>query len=297
MRLRKLLNYKQGMIGYQLTLYKRVLAQKTFFSGFSPIFSNFLFFLVLLGELCFPEAVFGADIKNWRMHFQDAVTPVMETITHFHSILMLILFGVVAVVLILLLFVIIRFNRKTNPIPSKTMHHTLLEIVWTLVPLVIVMAIVIPSIELIYFEDKAHDPALTIKATGHQWYWTYSYPESKIEFDSRLIPDGDIDPSKGQKRLLSVDNAIYIPVNTVVRILTTSEDVIHSWAMPAFGVKKDSIPGKLNETWIKVTKEGIYHGQCSELCGMQHGFMPIEVRVVSKEVYQKWLDEAKKKFS
>ena len=254
--------------------------------------------LLSLLVILFP-AMLLADGKavDWQMGFQEPVTPVMETINNFHNMLMWTITGIVAVVTLLLGYVIIRYNSKANPKPSNTTHNTFIEIVWTLVPVIILMVIGIPSIKLIYYSDKVEDPEMTIKAVGHQWYWSYQYPKEGLEFESRMIPDKEIDKSKGQVRLLSVDEAIYLPVDTTVRILTTSEDVLHSWAVPSFGVKKDSIPGKLNETWVKVTKEGTYYGQCSELCGMQHGFMPIEVRVVSKEKYKEWLEEAKKKYS
>lgn len=238
-----------------------------------------------------------ANAEPWQVGFQEAVTPIMETVHQFHNLLLIIMSGVVLTVFLLLLYVIFRYNARANPVPSNTTHNTLIEIVWTAIPLIILMVIGIPSIKLIYYSDTVEEPEMTIKAIGHQWYWSYSYPKEDIEFDSRMIPDKDIDLSKNQMRLLSVDEPIYIPVDTTVRILTTSEDVLHSFAVPSFGVKRDSVPGKLNEMWVKVNKEGTYYGQCSELCGMQHGFMPIEVRVVSKEAYAQWLKQAKEKYS
>lgn len=235
--------------------------------------------------------------KSWQMGFQEAATPVMETITRFHNFLLMFMVAVVAVVLGLLIYVVLRYNAKVNPVPSKTTHHPFLEIIWTVVPVIILLIIGVPSIKLIYFSKEVKDPEITLKAVGHQWYWSYEFPKEGIEFESRLIPDEDINTAQGQVRLLSVDNPVYLPVNTVVRVLTTSQDVLHSWAVPSFGVKKDSVPGKLNETWVKVTKEGTFYGQCSELCGMNHGFMPIEIHVVSREAYEKWLREMKEKHS
>lgn len=255
---------------------------------------NFLAFLL---SILVPTSLFADKAVNWQMGFQEAVTPVMETIASFHYVLVYIMAGIVVVVMALMIYVMCRFNAKANPIPSTTTHNTFIEILWTLVPVIILMVIGIPSIKLIYFSHEVKEPELTIKAIGHQWYWSYQFPKEDVEFESRIIPDAEIDPSKGQVRLLSVDKPLYLPVNTTIRILTTSEDVLHSWALPAFGVKKDSVPGKLNETWVRVSKEGVYHGQCSELCGMQHGFMPIEIHVVSKEKYDEWMKSHKEKQS
>jgi cytochrome c oxidase subunit 2 len=182
-----------------------------------------------------------------------------------------------------------RYRASRNPEPSKVTHHTLLEIIWTLIPVLVLIVIGIPSIKLLYFADKVEKADMTIVAVGHQWYWTYEYPDEEVEFESYMIKDEDIKP--GQYRLLSVDNPVYIPVGATVKVLVKSEDVIHSFAIPAFGMKLDAVPGRTNETWFRVDKEGRYYGQCSELCGKDHGYMPIEINVVSKENYQGWLKQ------
>lgn len=240
------------------------------------------------------EALAGP--KPWEMDLQPAVTPVMTDIEDFHRLLLYIITAICIFVLVLLLWILIRYNRRANPVPSKMTHHTLLEIAWTLVPVIILVFIAIPSFRLLYFEMDIPKPDLTVKAIGKQWFWTYAYPASKIQFDSLMLSDADA-AKVGEPRLLGVDNPIVVPVNKVVQIETTGADVIHSWAVPAFGVKMDAIPGRLNHTWFKATKEGTYYGECSELCGARHAFMPIEVKVVSEPDFQKWLAGAKQKFA
>lgn len=231
----------------------------------------------------------------WQMTFQEAVTPVAQQIHHLHTMLVYLISGIALVVLLLLIYVVIRFRAKKNPIPSKTTHNAFIEIIWTLIPAGILLGMAFPSFKLLYFMDRTHNPEMTLKVTGHQWYWSYEYPESKIAFDSYMIQDADLKP--GQNRLLEVDHEIVVPINTNIRVLLTSADVLHSWAMPALGIKQDTIPGRLRETWMRILKEGIYHGQCSELCGVNHAFMPIKIRAVSKEDYEQWLLQAKQKFS
>jgi cytochrome c oxidase subunit 2 len=234
----------------------------------------------------------------WEFGFQAADSPVMAHVRQLHSMLLIIIFGIVLLVLGLLAFIIFRFSARRNPVASKTAHHTVLEIVWTAVPIMILIVIAIPSIKLLYYENKAVDPELTLKVTGHQWYWTYTYPtDGGFSFDSLPIPDSDIDPAKGQVRLLSVDNPVVLPIGTNVQVLTASEDVIHSWAVPSLGVKKDAVPGRVNETWLRIDKEGTYYGQCSELCGVNHYFMPIEIHAVSKAAFAQWVAQAKQKFA
>jgi cytochrome c oxidase subunit 2 len=190
-----------------------------------------------------------------------------------------------------------RYNRRTNPVPSKITHNTLLEVVWTVVPVAILVAIAIPSFRLLYFEDTIPKADLTIKAIGKQWYWTYEYPDQgNFTFDALMLAD-DKAKAAGEPRLLAADNHVVVPVNKVVRVLTTGADVIHSWTVPAFGVKIDAVPGRINETWFKANREGIFYGQCSELCGARHAFMPIAVEVVSEARFNQWLDEARKKFA
>jgi len=213
----------------------------------------------------------------------------MEQMVSFHNELLWIITAISLFVLVLLLICIFRFNERANPVPSKTTHNTLLEVIWTAVPVLILVTIAVPSYRLLYFVDRISDADMTLKVTGNQWYWSYEYPDSNVTFDATPIPDDKIDASKGQHRLLEVDNPVVLPIDTSVRVLVTGADVIHSWAVPAFGVKSDTVPGRTNETWIRATKLGRFYGQCSELCGVDHSFMPIVVDVVSKEDYQKWL--------
>lgn len=223
----------------------------------------------------------------WQMGFQEAATPVMERITQLHHTLLIIITCIAIFVGGLLLFVIFRFNAKRNPVPSKRSHHTVLEIIWTLIPVAILGFIAVPSLKLLYFMDRTEDAELTLKAIGHQWYWEYEYPDQKVVFNSNMLTADKLQP--GQIRLLDVDNPIVLPVETNVRILVTSADVLHSWAVPSFGIKMDAVPGHLRETWVRINKPGVYYGQCSELCGQGHGFMSIAVQAVSKEEFKKWL--------
>jgi len=191
--------------------------------------------------------------------------------------------------------VIVRFNARANPTPSRTTHNTLLEVAWTVIPVVILVVIAIPSFRILFVQLNTPPADLTVKATGKQWYWSYGYPDSKFEFDSLMLKENERKPD--QPRLLAVDNEMVVPVNKVVRVQTTGADVIHSWAIPSFGVKIDAIPGRLNETWFKATKVGMYYGQCSELCGKDHAYMPIAVRVVSDQEFTAWVEDAKKKYA
>jgi cytochrome c oxidase subunit 2 len=231
----------------------------------------------------------------WQLGFQQAATPVMENIEWFHDRLLWLIVAITLFVLALLVVVIVRFNARTNPTPSRTTHNTLIEVIWTLVPVIILVTIAVPSFKLLFLQLSIPEADLTVKATGKQWYWSYAYPDAKIEFDSLMLKDNERKPD--QPRLLAVDNALVVPVNKTVRVQVIGSDVIHAFAVPSFGVKIDAIPGRLNETWFKATREGIYYGQCSELCGRDHAFMPIEVRVVSDKDYAAWLDEAKKKYA
>jgi len=229
--------------------------------------------------------------QEWEMQLQRAATPVMENIIWFHNFLLWLITAIVLFVLVLLLIVIFKFNKKANPVASKTTHHTLIEVVWTIVPVLILVGISVPSFRLLFHQLDIPKSDLTIKATGKQWYWTYTYPDNgKFEFDSLMATDK-------QPRLLAVDNELVVPVNKVVRVQVIGADVIHSFAVPAFGIKIDAIPGRLNETWFKAEQTGMFYGQCSELCGKDHAYMPIAVRVVSDDEFQKWVAEAQKKFA
>ena len=227
----------------------------------------------------------------WEVTLQQAASPVMENIISFHNLLLVIITVITLLVLALLIMVVVKFNARANPVPSRTTHNTLIEVAWTLIPVLILVAIAVPSFRLLFLQLDIPKADLTIKATGKQWYWSYAYPDNgKFEFDSLLARDK-------QPRLLGVDNEMVVPVNKVIRIQTTGADVIHSFAVPSFGIKIDSIPGRLNETWFKATKTGMFYGQCSELCGKDHAFMPIAVRVVNDQEFASWVEAAKKKFA
>lgn len=233
-----------------------------------------------------------SKMLEWPHKFQDAATPSMEHITSFHNMMLWIISAIVVFVTGLLLYVMVRFNAKSNPQPSTTTHNVMLEVLWTVVPVVILIVIAVPSFKLLFFEARNPEPDMTIKVTGHQWNWEYDYPDyGGINFTANMIPNKDIDSSKGQVRLLSTDTPVVIPVDTNIVFNVTATDVIHSFAVPAFGIKVDAVPGRLNTTWARVTKTGTYYGQCSELCGKGHGFMPIEIKVVSKDEFNAWVKE------
>jgi cytochrome c oxidase subunit II len=232
----------------------------------------------------------------WGMGFQESASPVMDSIVSFHDFLLYIITAITIFVLALLLIIIIRFNAGSNPTPSRTTHNTLLEVMWTVVPVLILVIIAVPSFRLLFTQLSIPPADVTVKATGKQWFWSYSYPdEGGFEFDSLMLSDKE--RKADQPRLLAVDNEMVVPVNKVVRVLTTGADVIHAFTVPSFGIKIDSIPGRINETWFRATREGMYYGQCSELCGKDHAFMPIAVRVVNDGEYAAWLDGAKKKYA
>ncbi|QQO34845.1 cytochrome c oxidase subunit II [Bradyrhizobium diazoefficiens] len=227
----------------------------------------------------------------WEWHLQASGSPVMDNIVWFHDFLSVLIIVITLFVLALLVVVVVKFNSKANPVPSRTTHNTLIEVVWTLVPVLILVAIAVPSFRLLFLELDVPKADLTIKATGKQWYWSYAYPDNgKFEFDSLMAQDK-------QPRLLGVDNEMVVPINKVIRVQVTGADVIHAFALPAFGVKIDAIPGRLNETWFKATKTGMFYGQCSELCGKDHAFMPIAIRVVNDQEFASWVETAKKKYA
>jgi cytochrome c oxidase subunit II len=233
----------------------------------------------------------------WEYKLQGSATEVMDFITKFHNGLLVIITLITLFVLALLVTVMVKFNARANPVPSRTTHNTLIEVAWTLIPVLILVGIAIPSFRLLFLQLDIPKADLTIKATGKQWYWTYSYPDNgKFEFDSLLACDETREKCT-QPRLLAVDNEIVVPVNKIVRVETTGADVIHSFAVPAFGIKIDAIPGRLNETWFRANQTGIFYGQCSELCGKDHAYMPIEVRVVTDQEFATWVEAAKKKYA
>ncbi|MBP8235118.1 MAG: cytochrome c oxidase subunit II [Rhizorhabdus sp.] len=236
-----------------------------------------------------PEADIGQPIPG-GFKLQPQVTKVGEDAQWLHdSLLMPIITIITIFVLLLLVYAVIRFRAKANPVPSRTSHNTLIEIVWTLVPVLILLVIAVPSIRLVAAQYAQPKADLTIKAIGNQWYWTYQYPDNgDFELVSNMLPDAEA-KKRGEPRMLAVDERVVVPVNSVVKMIVTSNDVIHSWAVPAFWTKMDAVPGRLNETWFKAEREGLYYGQCSELCGARHGYMPIAVEVVSKEKFAEWV--------
>jgi len=243
-----------------------------------------------------PAAAALGHPLPWQMGFQDAGSPVMENIIWFHNLLLVIITLITVTVLALLLWVTMRFNERAHPTPSRTTHRTSLEVAWTVIPIAILVFIAVPSFRLLFLEQNIPPADVTVKATGKQWYWSYGYPDQgKFEFDSLMVQDKHLKPD--HPRLLSVHNEIVVPIDKVVRVQVTGSEVIHSFAVPSFGIKIDAVPGRLNETWFKATKEGVYYGQCSELCGKNHAFMPIAVRVVSESEFNKWVEDAKKKYA
>ncbi len=255
--------------------------------------------LALLADLVPGAVVSGAlaaEPLPWQMGLQPAASPTMAAIESFHTLLLWIITAISAFVLGLLIYVMVKFNEKANPTPSQTTHNTAVEVLWTVIPIVILVGIAVPSFKLLYFADKTANAEMTLKITAHQWYWSYEYPDhGEIKFDSNMIADKDLKP--GQRRLLEVDNRVVLPVGTNIRLLLASADVIHAWRINAFGVMKDAVPGRLTETWVRIDREGVYYGQCSELCGLNHSYMPIAVEAVSKEKFAAWVVEAKKKFA
>ena len=250
-------------------------------------------FAVVASVIAVTNAAFAGTGQPtpWEMTLQGSASPVMDNIIWFHNFLLWLITAITLFVLALLIIVAVKFNAKANPVPSKTTHNTLIEVAWTIIPVLILVGIAVPSFRLLFQELDIPKADLTIKATGKQWYWSYAYPDNgKFEFDSLLVADK-------APRLLGVDNEVVVPVNKVVRVQVTGADVIHAFAIPSFGIKIDAVPGRLNETWFKATKEGMFYGQCSELCGKDHAFMPIAVRVVNDQEFAAWVEAAKKKFA
>jgi cytochrome c oxidase subunit 2 len=247
-------------------------------------------------DFVLPDQEIVGMAKPWQLGFQPAVTPIKHGIDALHTYVTWIAVIITVFVMLLMGYICIRFREKANPVASKTTHNTLIEIIWTVIPILILVSIAIPTMRLHFgIVHNLPEADVTLKITGNQWYWSYAYPDEGIAFDSNMKKKEEL--KKGEPYLLAVDNPIVVPVNKKVRLQMTGADVIHSWTIPSFGVKNDVVPGKLAEAWFEVEREGIYYGQCSELCGKFHGFMPIEVRVVSQEVYEQWVASAKVKFA
>ena len=253
------------------------------------------YFLTFIALFSATEALANQP-KNWQLSFQDAASQSMREIVNFHDKLLLpIIIAISAFVLFLLVYACIRFSASRNPNPSKRTHNVAVEVLWTLIPCLILIVMAVPSFKILYKQDAIPKADVTVKAIGYQWYWGYEYPDENIIFESYMVADKDL--KENQPRLLAVDNEVVVPVNKVIKVLITANDVLHAWALPSFGVKRDAVPGRINETWFKAEKVGTFYGQCSELCGIKHAFMPITVRVVSEEDYQEWLIGAKEKFA
>lgn len=248
--------------------------------------------LAVLAGLTAPA--FADYPKSWGLNLQEPAGVLSQQMHDFHDMLIWIITSIVVFVLCLLIWVVVRYNAKSNPVPSKTTHNTMLEVVWTVIPVIILIVIAVPSFKVLFSQGRIPDAEMTLKVTGYQWYWGYEYPDQGgISFNSYMVPEKEIDAAKGQKRLLSTDTQVVLPIDTTIRVQLTASDVIHAWTVPAFGVKKDAVPGRLNEAWFKITKPGTYYGQCSEICGTGHSFMPIEVKAVTKEEFAAWVEKTK----
>jgi cytochrome c oxidase subunit 2 len=263
-----------------------------------PVLFRTIAIAALAVFLLLPEGAALAGLGQpspWQLGLQDSATPVMDDVIWLHNFVLIIVTLITLFVLGLLVTVIVKFNAAANPTPSRTTHNTLIEVLWTVVPVIILVVIAVPSFRVLFFQLNTPPADLTVKVTGETWHWEYNYPDNgDFSFDSLMTEEKDLKP--GQPRLLTVDNEMVVPVNKVVRVLVTGFDVIHSFKVPSFGIMIDAIPGRLNETWFKATREGWYYGQCSELCGKDHSFMPIAVRVVSDAEFATWVEEAKRKF-
>ena len=252
------------------------------------IFSVF-FFLVSFNA-------FGKQATDWQLSFQNPATDLMGSVVGLHNIILIVMTLVTLFVLFLLFYVSFRFSAKRNPIPSTTTHNTVVEVLWTAIPIVILVVLAIPSFKLLYQQEKSENYDMTVKVIGHQWYWEYEYPDhGDFYFESYMIQDEDL--QEGDLRLLTVDNPLVIPANKNIQILITAGDVLHSWAVPSMGLKTDAVPGRLNETWVNVKEPGIYRGQCSEICGTGHGFMPVVVKVLPESEFIAWANEAKNNYA
>ncbi|NIA72193.1 cytochrome c oxidase subunit II [Pelagibius litoralis] len=254
--------------------------------------------LVAAAFLSTLGTAFASEPLPYQLGFQPAVTPVMERITSFHNLLLIVITLITLFVLVLLLYVMWRFSEKRNPNPSKTTHNTLIEVAWTVIPIIILVVIAIPSFRLLYFAETVQESDITVKAIGRQWYWSFEYPDhGNFTFDANMVPDEELQP--GQPRLLTTDNAMVLPVDTNIRFLITASDVLHNFAMPSFALKTDAVPGRINETWAYVPADfagRTFYGQCSELCGTGHAYMPIMIKMVTKEEFAAWTEQALEEF-
>ena len=251
----------------------------------------------LIAWASFSDGAAAAGPENWQMGFRPAMSPTAEEIHWFNDwILLPIIVFIVVFVMGLLVYVMWRFSEKRNPTPSKTTHNTAIEVLWTAVPVLLLIVIAIPSFKLLYFADRIEEADMTLKAIGRQWYWSYQYPDhGGFEFDAYMLAEEEV--QEGQKWLLDTDNVVVLPVETNIRLLITASDVLHAFALPAMGIRLDAVPGQVNETWLRINQEGTYYGQCSELCGTGHSYMPITVKAVSKAEFEDWVTQAKEEFA
>jgi cytochrome c oxidase subunit 2 len=249
-----------------------------------------IFFLLISFEL------YGKQATDWQLSFQNPATDLMGSVVGLHNIILIVMTLITLFVLFLLFYVSFRFSAKRNPIPSTTTHNTVVEVLWTAIPIVILVVLAIPSFKLLYQQEKSENYDMTVKVIGHQWYWEYEYPDhGDFYFESYMVQEQDLE--EGDLRLLTVDNPLVIPANKNIQILITAGDVLHSWAVPSMGLKTDAVPGRLNETWVNVKEPGIYRGQCSEICGSGHGFMPVVVKVLPEREFMAWANEAKNNYA
>ena len=249
-----------------------------------------VFFIFISFEL------YGKQATDWQLSFQNPATDLMGSVVGLHNIILIVMTLVTLFVLFLLFYVSFRFSAKRNPIPSTRTHNTVVEVLWTAIPIVILVVLAIPSFKLLYQQEKSENYDMTVKVIGHQWYWEYEYPDhGDFYFESYMVQEQDLE--EGDLRLLTVDNPLVIPANKNIQILITAGDVLHSWAVPSMGLKTDAVPGRLNETWVNVKEPGIYRGQCSEICGSGHGFMPVVVKVLPEREFMAWANEAKNNYA
>ena len=249
-----------------------------------------VFFILISFEL------YGKQATDWQLSFQNPATDLMGSVVGLHNIILIVMTLITLFVLFLLFYVSFRFSAKRNPIPSTTTHNTVVEVLWTAIPIVILVVLAIPSFKLLYQQEKSENYDMTVKVIGHQWYWEYEYPDhGDFYFESYMVQEQDLE--EGDLRLLTVDNPLVIPANKNIQILITAGDVLHSWAVPSMGLKTDAVPGRLNETWVNVKEPGIYRGQCSEICGSGHGFMPVVVKVLPEREFMAWANEAKNNYA
>ena len=237
--------------------------------------------------------------EDYGVDLQNPVTEVAQDVYNMHAFVTIIMALITLFVLGLLVWVCYRYSAKKNSKPSKTVHNTLVEILWTAIPVLILIIIAVPSFKLLYKQDVIPEPDLTIKAIGYQWYWGYEYPDNgNFSYEAFMVQSKEeLEEEKPYKRMLTTDTKVVVPINKIIRVQVTAADVLHSWAVPAFGVKTDAVPGRLNETWFKAEKKGIYYGMCSELCGVNHQSMPIEIHVVSEKEFQAWVEDSKLKYA